>query len=44
VNAHQRSRRNERLRRTLLRVFVWFVLAVFILTSVGVALVNFGSR
>jgi hypothetical protein len=44
VNAHQRSRRNERLRRTLLRIFVWFVLIVFILTSVGVALVNFSSH
>jgi len=44
VNAHQRSRRNERLRRLLLRTFVWVVLAVFILTSVGVALVNFSGK
>ena len=44
MNAHQRSRKNERLRRTLLRVFVWVILAVFILTSVGVALINFSSR
>jgi len=44
VNAHQRSRRNERLRKILLRAFVWVVLAVFILTSVGVALVNFSNR
>jgi hypothetical protein len=44
MNAHQRSRRNERLRRILLRAFVWVVLAVFILTSVGVALVNFSGR
>ena len=44
MNAHQRSRRNERLRRTLLRAFVLFVLVVFVLTSVGVALVNFSSR
>jgi len=44
VNAHQRSRRNERLRRFLLRAFVWAVLVVFILTSVGVALVNFTGR
>jgi hypothetical protein len=44
MNAHQRSRRNERLRRLLLRTFVWVVLAVFILTSVGVALVNFSGK
>jgi hypothetical protein len=44
VNAHQRSRRNERLRKILLRAFVWVVLAVFVLTSVGVALVNFTNR
>jgi hypothetical protein len=44
VNAHQRTRRNERLRRTLLRLFVWAVLVVFILTSVGVALVNFSGK
>jgi len=44
VNADQRSRRNVRLRRLLLRAFVWVVLAVFILTSVGVALVNFSGK
>ena len=44
MNAHQRSRKNERLRKLLLRIFVWVVLAVFILTSVGVALVNFAAR
>jgi hypothetical protein len=44
VNAHQRSRRNERLRRLLLRTFVWAVLVVFVLTSVGVALVNFAGH
>jgi hypothetical protein len=44
VNAHQRSRRNERWRRILLRAFVWVVLTVFVLTSVGVALVNFSNR
>jgi hypothetical protein len=44
VNAHQRSRRNERVRRFLLRAFVWIVLAVFVLTSVGVALVNFSAQ
>jgi hypothetical protein len=32
------------LRRFLLRAFVWAVLAVFILTSVGVALVNFTGK
>jgi hypothetical protein len=44
VNADQRSRRNERLRRTLLRAFVWVLLAAFVLTSVGVALVNFSAH
>ncbi len=44
MNANQRSRRNDKLRKVLLRAFVWVVLAVFILTSVGVALVNFSGR
>jgi hypothetical protein len=44
VNTHQKRRRNERFRRTALRLFVWAVLAVFILTSVGVALVNFSQH
>jgi len=44
VNAHQKNRRNERLRRTLLRAFVWVLLAVFVLTSVGVALVMTSTR
>ncbi len=44
MNAQRRSRRNEKVRRVLLRTVVWFVLAVFILTSVGVALVNFAAR
>jgi hypothetical protein len=44
VNAHQRSRKSEQLRKLLLRAFVWVILAVFILTSVGVALVNFTAR
>ncbi len=44
MNAQRRSRRNEKLRRFLLRTVVWIVLAVFILTSVGVALVNFAAR
>ena len=33
-----------RKRKNLLRAFVWVVLAVFILTSVGVALVNFSAQ
>jgi hypothetical protein len=44
VNAHQRSQRNARRRRTLLRVFVWAILVVFVLTSVGVALINFTNQ
>lgn len=44
MNGRRRSQRNARLRRTLLRAFVWVVLAVFVLTSVGVALVNFANR
>jgi hypothetical protein len=44
LNPHQRRRRNERFRSTALRLFVWAVLAVFVLTSVGVALVNFSTR
>jgi hypothetical protein len=44
VNPHQRNRRNAKIRRTALRAFVWAVLAVFVLTSVGVALVNFSAR
>lgn len=44
MNSHQRSRRNEKIRLILLRAVVWVILAVFILTSVGVALVNFTAR
>jgi hypothetical protein len=44
MNSHQRQQKNARLRRTLLRAFVWVVLTVFILTSVGVALVNFSAQ
>ena len=44
LNPHQRRRRNERFRSTALRLFVWAVLAVFVLTSVGVALVNFSAH
>jgi hypothetical protein len=43
MNSHQRQQKNARLRKNLLRAFVWVVLTVFILTSVGVALVNFSS-
>ena len=35
------AHRNERLRRFALKSVVWIVLVVFILTSVGVALVGF---
>ena len=44
MNAHQRSRRNEKMRSLLLKIFVWALLAVFISTSVGVALFTFGAR
>jgi len=44
VNPHQRNRRNIKFRQVALRVFVWAVLAVFVLTSVGVALVNFSTH
>ncbi len=44
MNSHQRQQKNARLRRGLLRTFVWVVLTVFILTSVGVALVNFSAQ
>ena len=33
--------RGRRLGKTLTRAFVWVVLAIFVLTSVGVALVTF---
>lgn len=39
-----RTRRSEpraKPRHVLVRAFVWVVLAIFVLTSVGVALVNF---
>jgi len=41
VKARRPPRRNDRLRRNLVRAFVWVVLTIFVLTSVGVALVNF---
>lgn len=44
MNSRQRSRRIGRFRQLLLRTVVWIVLAVFVLTSVGVALVNFTAR
>ncbi len=44
MNPYQRSRRNSKLRQLGLRIFVWAVLAVFVLTSVGVALVNFSAH
>ncbi len=44
MNPYQRSRRNSKLRQLALRIFVWAVLAVFVLTSVGVALVNFSAH
>ena len=44
MNQHQRQNKNARLRKNLLRAFVWVVLTVFILTSVGVALVNFSAQ
>jgi hypothetical protein len=44
MNSQQRQQKNVRLRRNLLRAFVWIVLTVFILTSVGVALVNFSAQ
>ena len=44
MNSRQRSRRFDRIRQLLLRTVVWIVLAVFILTSVGVALVNFTAH
>jgi hypothetical protein len=44
VNPHQRNRRTTKIRRAALRAFVWAVLAVFVLTSVGVALVNFSTH
>ena len=44
VNTHQRSQRNARLRRTLMRAFVWFVLAAFISTIIGAGLITLGLR
>lgn len=39
-----RSARAERSRQLWVKAFVWVVLAIFALTSVGVALVTFSTR
>ena len=39
-----RSRRKPRWRRTVLHTFTWVLLTIFVLTSVGVALVTFTVR
>jgi hypothetical protein len=45
VNVRRRSRRSGPwLRRVALKTFVWILLAIFVLTSVGVALVTFTAR
>ena len=44
MKARNRPQRNDRLRRNLMRAFIWFVLVAFILTSVGVALVTFSTQ
>jgi hypothetical protein len=42
VNVRRRPRRSAaRLRRIAINAFVWVLLAIFVLTSVGVALVTF---
>jgi hypothetical protein len=40
----QPYRRPGRMGKTLTRAFVWVILAIFILTSVGVTLFSFSSR
>jgi len=40
----RRPRRKPHWQRTLLHAFTWVLLAVFVLTSVGVALVTFSVR
>lgn len=44
MKARRQPRRNDRLRRTLVKAFVWVVLTIFVLTSVGVALVTFSAQ
>jgi hypothetical protein len=43
MNVKQRRRRPD-WQRTLLVTFTWILLAAFVLTSVGVALVTFSVR
>jgi hypothetical protein len=40
----QPYRRPNRMGKTLTRAFVWVVLAIFVITSVGVALISFSPR
>ena len=40
----RRPRRKPRWQRTILLAFTWVLLTVFVLTSVGVALVTFSVR
>ena len=42
MNAQQRSRRNAKLRRNLMRAFVWFVLIAFLSTIIGAGIVTLG--
>ena len=44
MKARNRPQRNDRVRRQLVKAFVWVVLAIFIVTSVGVALVSFSPQ
>jgi hypothetical protein len=37
-------RRPNRMGKMLTRAFVWVVLAIFVITSVGVALISFSPR
>jgi hypothetical protein len=39
-----RPRRRPRWQRTVVLAFTWVLLAAFVLTSVGVALVTFSAR
>jgi hypothetical protein len=44
VKARRQPHRNDRLRRNLVKAFVWIVLTIFVITSVGVALVTFSAQ
>lgn len=44
MKSRRRPRGAARLRRTLVHGFVWALLAAFVLTSVGVALINFAAH